>query len=68
MTECMPCIVKQLGDSVSMTPLDWWEYPDRIVITFVQGPKLTFMRKVEEEPAPPVVPPKKVRKPRKTKK
>jgi hypothetical protein len=50
-----------------MTPLDWWEYPDRIVITFVQGPKLTFMRKVEEEPAPPV-PPKKVRKPRKTKK
>jgi hypothetical protein len=47
-----------------MTPLAWWEYPDRVVITFVQGPKLTFERKVEAEPTPP----QKARKPRKAKK
>jgi hypothetical protein len=70
MSECMPCIVSELGKSVGMTPIAWWEHPDKVVIVFEQGPKLTFMRKVEEEPATPapVVPPKKVRKPRKAKK
>jgi hypothetical protein len=64
MSNCVPCIVKALGEQVGLTPLDWWEYPDRVVITFVQGPKLTFIRDVEAEPtkAPEPVKPKRKQK------
>jgi hypothetical protein len=65
MPECMPCIVKQIGERVGMNPIAWWEYPERIVIVFEQGPKLTFERLVEQEPEPAPLP---KRKPRKAKK
>lgn len=68
---CMPCTVKALGESVHMTPLSWWEYPDRVVIVFVQGPKLTFYRDVEAEPVKEIEiqaqTPAKTRRPRKKK-
>ena len=59
MSDCLPCIVKKLGESVGMTPLDWTEYPDRIVIVFVEGPKLTFTREPETLPTQQQQPTKK---------
>lgn len=67
MSECMPCLVKAIGERVGMTPMMWWEYPDHIIITFEQGPKLRFDRTVEAEPEP-ASKQKAPRKPRKAKK
>lgn len=41
-TRPVPSSVRALAQSVGMTPLDWAEHPDRIVIVFVEGPKMTF--------------------------
>lgn len=49
-----PSSVLALAQKVGMTPLDWAEYPDRIVIIFVEGPKMTFER--EEVTTDPVSP------------
>ena len=63
-SDCIPCIVRKLGEQVGMTPIAWAETETSIVIVFEQGPKLVFERKVEAEPEPV----KKVRKPRRSKK
>jgi hypothetical protein len=40
----VPVIVQKLAYGVKMTPIAWHLYPDKIVIVFEQGPKLTFDR------------------------
>lgn len=68
MSACMPCFVKDVGKRLNMTPMSWNEYPDRVVIVFEEGCKLSFPRTPEAEPTPEPAPAKPARKPRKAKK
>lgn len=42
----IPPIVLSLALQVNMTPIAWVIHPDRVVIVFEQGPKLTFEREL----------------------
>jgi hypothetical protein len=44
----VPAIVVALAAKVNMTPIAWKEYPDRVVIVFEQGPKITFERETSQ--------------------
>jgi hypothetical protein len=47
-----PTLILELAKKVNMTPIAWKEYPDRVVIVFQEGQKLTFDR-LPEKPALP---------------
>ena len=42
MPEHVPARVAALAKKEGLTPLDWREYPDRVVIVYVEGPKKTY--------------------------
>lgn len=48
----IPAVILGLASQVNGSPIAWKEYPDRVVIVFEDGRKLTF-DKAEPMPAPP---------------
>jgi len=53
----VPSLVQALADKVKMNPIAWHILPDKVIIIFEQGPKLTFDRddiEVKVAIAPPV--------------
>jgi hypothetical protein len=59
----VPDVVQKLADQVKMTPIAWHIYPEKIVIVFEQGPKLSFNREdiqikvVAARPEPKIIAP-----------
>lgn len=53
MTGNPPSLVLALAARLRMTPIAWKEYPDRVVICFAEGPKLTFDRSGEKSTTTP---------------
>jgi len=51
-----PTHILALAEQVNMTPIKYHEYPDRIVIIFEQGPKMTFDRADITPPTPKPLP------------
>ncbi len=60
----VPALVQSLSDKVNMNPIAWHILPDKVIIIFEQGPKLTFGRDdfqvkvMEAKPEPKIIAPK----------
>jgi hypothetical protein len=50
MDEKIPALVLALAATQKMTPIAWSIQPEKVVIVFEQGPKITFDRTLEPEP------------------